>query len=105
MYQFTSENTVVKGPLPTAKCPKSLLSRGNDKKIRAQTTVEFSLIALPFFLILFATIDYAQIYFYKNSLQNALRESTRFATAGRIIQLYDASGNPVYETNEGVIMP
>jgi hypothetical protein len=67
--------------------------------------VEFSLICLPFFLLLFAIVDYAQIYFFKNSLQNAMREATRFATAGSIIQMTDMNGNPVYETNNGVITP
>jgi len=66
--------------------------------------VEFSLIVLPFFAILFALIDYAQIYFYENSLQNGLREATRFATAGRIIQEY-SGGNVVYQTNNGVAVP
>jgi Flp pilus assembly protein TadG len=62
-----------------------------------------SLLMLPFFCILFAIIDYAQIYFYDNSLQNALRESARFATAGRIIQ----ATNPAYETNSstGLVVP
>jgi len=74
------------------------------KRTRGQTTVEFALIALPFFLILFAIVDYAQIYFYENALQNAMRETSRFATAGRVIQLTNANG-PVYETNNGVVMP
>jgi hypothetical protein len=64
--------------------------------------VEFAFVALPLFVIIFATIDYAQIYFYSNSLQNGLREAVRFATAGRVLTLTDASGNPIYETNLGV---
>jgi hypothetical protein len=72
--------------------------------MNAQVTVEFALICIPFFAILFATIDYAQIYFYENSLQNAMREAARFGTAGRIIQV-SANGSPVYETNQGVIVP
>jgi Flp pilus assembly protein TadG len=51
-----------------------------------QTTVEFAFICLPFFIILFAIIDFAQIYFYENSVQNAMREAARFATAGSVIQ-------------------
>jgi hypothetical protein len=54
---------------------------------------------------LFAIVDYAQIYFYKNSLQNALRESARFATAGRIIQAVDGSGNPQTTNINGVTVP
>jgi hypothetical protein len=68
--------------------------------------VEFALICLPFFIILFAIIDFSEIYFYENSLQNALRESCRFATAGRIIQRKDSTGNLMYETNaNGAIVP
>jgi hypothetical protein len=67
-------------------------------------TVEFSLILLPFFAILFAIIDYAQIYFYENSLQNGLREATRFATAGRVIQQY-VGGVPQYTNVNGFPAP
>jgi hypothetical protein len=80
------------------------LRRKGGGRTRGQTTVEFALIALPFFIIIFAIVDYAQIYFYENALQNALREATRFATAGSIIQLTNSSG-PVYETNNGVVEP
>jgi hypothetical protein len=69
-----------------------------------QTTVEFALICLPFFIILFAIIDFAQVYFYENSLQNSLREAARFATAGRVIQAVNSSGVPLYETNSGGIV-
>jgi hypothetical protein len=68
--------------------------------------VEFALICIPFFAILFAIIDFSEIYFYENSLQNALREAARFATAGRIIQALDVNGVPIYETNSGgVVVP
>jgi Flp pilus assembly protein TadG len=63
--------------------------------------VETSLFLLPFFIIFFAIIDYAQIYFYDNALQNALREAARFATAGRVIPPLTG---PFYETNQGVVM-
>jgi Flp pilus assembly protein TadG len=90
--------------LKTFKCPKTrrfgVKTRGNI----AQTTIEFSLICLPFFALLFAIVDYAQIYFYNNALQNALRECCRFTAAGRIIQATDASGNGVYETNSGDVV-
>jgi Flp pilus assembly protein TadG len=69
-----------------------------------QTTVEFALICIPFFAILFAIIDFAQIFFYENTLQNALREAARFATAGSIIQATNANGSLAYETNSGGIV-
>ena len=105
MNGFSYLNTVAIRALPTAKCLKSLLFKRRNRRIRAQTTVEFSLICLPFFAILFAIVDYAQIYFYKNSLQNALREAARFATAGRIIQATDAGGNPLFTNVNGVSVP
>jgi hypothetical protein len=85
----------------------TLFRRGGKKlpaRTRGQSTVEFALIALPFFIILFAIVDYAQIYFYQNALQNAMRETGRFATAGRIIQLTNA-GVAQYTTNAGVALP
>jgi Flp pilus assembly protein TadG len=66
--------------------------------------VEFALICIPFFAILFSIIDFAQIYFYENSVQNALRESARFATSGRVIQAVNGAGAPLYETNSGGIV-
>ena len=75
--------------------------RQSHQKRRAQTTVEFALILIPFFTFLFAIIDYANVYYYDNALQNALRESARFATAGRVIQT-----NGLYEANaQGVEVP
>ena len=71
---------------------------------RGQSTVEFALIVLPLFIIIFAIIDYAQIFFYENALQNAMREATRFATAGDVIQLTNG-GVAQYETNSGVVVP
>lgn len=72
----------------------------NEKRLsvphRGQTTVEFALICLPFFIILFAIVDFAEIFFYENAMQNALRESCRFATAGSIIPKRDANGNPIF---------
>lgn len=92
--------------LTTVKCPDLRRLGLQRKKTLAQTTVEFSLICLPFFAILFAIVDYAQIYFYDNSLQNGLRECCRFSSAGRIIQAKDANGNGLTETNTGgVVVP
>jgi hypothetical protein len=97
---------VIAETLPPGKCLELLHTRQvKRRKYIAQTTVEFALILLPFFAILFAIVDYAQIYFYKNSLQNGLREAARFATAGRIIPLTDSSGNIQYTNVNGVELP
>jgi Flp pilus assembly protein TadG len=75
-------------------------------RVGGQTTVEFALICIPFFVILFAIIDFAEIYFYENSCQNALREAARFATSGRVIQAVNSSGTPLFETNSlGIVVP
>ena len=92
--------------MTTVKCPEMLRLGVKTNGAKAQTIVEFSLICLPFFALLFALIDYAQIYFYDNSLQNGLRECARFTTAGSIIQATDGNGSPLYETNVGgVVVP
>jgi len=98
-------NPVKATTLPAIKCLKARHFSARKRQWGGQVTVEFALICIPFFAILFATIDYAQIYFYENSLQNALREATRFGTAGRIIQTYNADGTPAYRTNAGVVVP
>ena len=105
MNRFQSTNTVASRTFLTGKCPKSLHVQKRGVKRGGQTTVELALILLPFFVLLFAIVDFAQIYFYDNSLQNGLREATRFATAGRIIQTTNGDGSAAYETNFGIILP
>ena len=104
MDRVESTNAVGPTALATDECLKALLFSRRKGRVGGQTTVEFALICLPFFAILFAIIDFAQIYFYENSCQNALREAARFATAGRIIQAVNSSGAPLYETNSGGIV-
>lgn len=88
-----------------ARIPRRGLSRLRPPPgKRGQSTVEFALIVLPLFIIIFAIIDYAQIYFYENALQNAMREATRFATAGSVIQATNG-GIAQYDTNNGVAVP
>jgi Flp pilus assembly protein TadG len=99
-------NTVAPMVLTTDKCLKALLFSRRRGRGAGQTTVEFALICLPFFIILFAIIDFAEIFFYENSLQNSLREACRFATAGSIIQATSLTGTPKYETNSsGIAVP
>jgi Flp pilus assembly protein TadG len=103
MDRVKSTTTVEPTVLAADKCLKALLFSPRQGRVGGQTTVEFALICLPFFIILFAIIDFSEIYFYENSCQNALREAARFATSGRIIQANN-SGVPVYETNGGGIV-
>jgi Flp pilus assembly protein TadG len=105
MDRLPSTTTFVPRTLPAYKCPKSLRFCGKKVRPNGQTLVELALILLPFFAILFALVDYAQLYFYENSLQNALRETARFTTEGRIIQTTNTDGSLAYVTNNGVVMP
>jgi hypothetical protein len=98
-------NTVAAVKSKTGKCPNTLLAWQRQTCAGGQSTVEFALICLPFFAILFAIIDFAQIYFYENSMQNALREAARFASAGSIIQTTNVDGSLAFETNNGVVSP
>jgi Flp pilus assembly protein TadG len=101
MSRESPPSTVGAWPLQTAKRPKFGRFLRLRAASKAQTTVEFSLIIAPFFAILFAMIDYANVYYYDNSLQNALREAARFATAGRIIQ----NSNAYVANGQGVEVP
>jgi hypothetical protein len=105
MDRVERTNTVATTVFATEKCLKALLFSQRKGRVGGQTTVEFALICLPFFIILFAIIDFSEIYFYENSLQNALRESCRFATSGRVIQA-TVNGVPAFETNSsGITVP
>ncbi len=105
MDRLEGTNTLATRAFATRKCPKALLPLSRKGKAGGQTTVEFALICLPFFIILFAIIDFAEIYFYENAMQNALREACRFATAGRVIPALDTAGNPIYTNSHGVSVP
>jgi Flp pilus assembly protein TadG len=105
MNGVTTATPLTVTPLPWDNCLDLRHPKSCRHRFHGQTTVEFALICLPFFAILFAIIDYAQIYFYENSLQNAMREAARFATAGSYIELTHADGSIVYETNLGVVVP
>lgn len=68
------------------------------RRAKGQSTVEFSLILWPFLLLLLATCDYAQIYFYESSMRHALQVAGRFATTGGA-KPYLVNGEPAEDTN------
>jgi hypothetical protein len=87
---------------PAERC---LRRSGRRRRCQSgQAMVEFSVVVLLLFLVIFAIIDYAQMFFYENALQNAMREATRFATAGSVIQQTNG-GVAQYDTNNGVATP
>jgi Flp pilus assembly protein TadG len=106
MDRVDRTTAVVTTTLTTVECLKPILFSRRKGRLGGQTTVEFALICLPFFIILFTIIDFSEIYFYENSVQNALREACRFATSGRVLQTTNTDGSPAYETNSsGVVVP
>jgi hypothetical protein len=56
--------------------------KANDS---GQTMVEFALSAMMFFLLIFATIDFANLFYHKLTLQNAVRQAGRYAITGQSI--------------------
>lgn len=65
------------------------MTKGKHRGERAQTTVEFALVSVVFFLIIFGIIDTARLLQSWVSLQHATREGARYAITGRI----DCSGS------------
>src|SRR5690606_11875965 len=50
---------------------------------RGVAAVEFGLVALFFFTVLFAIIDWSYLFFANLSMQHAVREGARYAVVGR----------------------
>ncbi len=73
---------------------------GGQRSGRAQSTVEFALIAWPFFMLLLATVDYAQFYFYEHSLRYALNTAGRFATPGMVLSTPSVPTTPGQESTD-----
>ena len=62
---------------------KALLSLLRAVKSKGQTTVEFALVAILFFGLLFVIIDVAMLFFVNLTMQHAVREGTRYAVTGQ----------------------
>ena len=93
--------------LKTSACRSAQGPAWFRRRRTGQSTVEFSLILWPFLLLLLATCDYAQIYFYEASMRHALQVAGRFATTGGAKPLMqngepaeDADGDIIYLTSE-----
>jgi hypothetical protein len=57
---------------------------------RGQTVVEFTLIALLFFVLFFAIVEFAHLFYVRLALRHALAEAGRFMVTGQT--LADSSG-------------
>lgn len=51
------------------------------RRLFAQSTVEFALIAVPFFLLIFGIIEGGRLVFTYHEIQNAAREGARYLVA------------------------
>ncbi len=58
---------------------------------RGASLVEFTLVALVFFMFLFGILEYVRFIFFQNLLNNAAREGARFA----VVSTTDSTVNPV----------
>ncbi|MER3486265.1 MAG: hypothetical protein C4345_10120, partial [Chloroflexota bacterium] len=60
------------------------MPRGNGPRQRreGQATVEFALVSLLFFAIVFGTVDFGRAIFLKSQLENAVRDAAREGKVG-----------------------
>ena len=63
--------------------PSLLLKR--NRQCRGQALVEFTLVAMIFFLLSFAVIDFSWLLFNQMNMQDAVREAARYASTGNHI--------------------
>jgi len=49
---------------------------------KGQTVVEFALVVLLFFLLIFGVLDFGRLFFVQMSVQNAVQQAGRFAVTG-----------------------
>ncbi len=56
-----------------------------NQSCRGQALVEFTLVAMIFFLLSFAVIDFSWLLFNQMSMQDAVREAARYASTGAVI--------------------
>ena len=61
---------------------------------RGSSAIEFALIAPIFFLLLAGMIDFGRLFFVQMTMQDALRQSARFASTGQHLGGTDPLGNP-----------
>jgi Flp pilus assembly protein TadG len=76
-----TRNTLQRRILP----PEARPPIGKKRGCRGQTVVEFALVAIPFFFLMFAIIDYSWALFNQMNVQDAVREAGRYAATGRYV--------------------
>jgi Flp pilus assembly protein TadG len=69
----------------TMRSSKSIRSRVRRLRTQSagQSLVEFAIISVLLFLLMFAILDFGRLFYVKTTLQSALREAGRLAVTGR----------------------
>lgn len=70
-------------PKPGAGRPRTRLLRRFGRSQEAATAVEFGLVALPFFILLLATLETALVFFGQLMLDSGLNEAARLIRTGQ----------------------
>lgn len=63
-----------------------------NQSCRGQALVEFTLVAMFFFLLVFAAMDFCWLLFNQMNVQNAVREAARYASTGNHVVTNPATG-------------
>jgi Flp pilus assembly protein TadG len=71
----------------------SWLSKIHRANAKGHSTVEMSLLMLPFILLILAVMEFGMYYFHQHSIQFATREGMRLALVGEV--LLDEQGDPL----------
>jgi Flp pilus assembly protein TadG len=61
---------------------RALVSRDGFKSMRGQTMVEFALVAPILLLLIFAIVDFGQLFYLQMMTQNAVQQAGRYAVTG-----------------------
>jgi len=70
-----------------------VLSTGRIGSKKGQTVVEFALVVLLFFLLIFGVIDFGRLFFVQMSIQNAVQQAGRYAVTGNHLPDPNNPGN------------
>jgi Flp pilus assembly protein TadG len=62
--------------------PGLAIPRSQARSWRGQGIIEFALVAMIFFLLAFAVVDFSWLMFSQMNMQDAVREAGRFAATG-----------------------
>jgi Flp pilus assembly protein TadG len=82
MPEWTMRNTHIHRATTWIDKPGLAIPRRKPQSWRGQGILEFSLVAMLFFLLAFAVVDFSWLMFSQMNMQDAVREAGRFAATG-----------------------